>query len=106
MANVAERAEHGAPVVLASALTGEGLTTLAGAIEALLAERRPTYELTLAPEDGAGLSWLYRHTEVLDRTAGADGATALRVRVDPSKAGLVERRFNVQGPAARGRKSA
>jgi len=106
VANVAERAERGAPVVLASALTGEGLTTLAGAIEALLAERRPTYELTLAPEDGAGLSWLYRHTEVLDRTAGADGATALRVRVDPSKAGLVERRFNVQGPAARGRKSA
>jgi GTP-binding protein HflX len=95
VANMAGRQEGGVAVVLISALTGEGLPALAQAIEAQLAKTRPTFELTIPTEDGAGLSWLYRHTEVLDRCSEPNGATTVRVRVDPSKAGLVQRRFKL-----------
>jgi GTP-binding protein HflX len=89
------------PVVLASALTGEGLDALSRALETALAHDRALFEVTLAPEDGAGLSWLYRHTEVLARDTQPDGATALSVRVDRAKAGQVAHRFNVKERAQR-----
>ncbi|MBV9556843.1 MAG: GTPase HflX, partial [Pseudolabrys sp.] len=59
--------------VLISAITGEGIDRLEAAIQARLAERRLTLDLTLDPSDGAGLSWLYRHAEVLEREFGEDG---------------------------------
>ena len=103
--NAAARKSAG-EVVLTSALTGEGLDALAAAIEARLAGVRELFELTLGPEDGEGLSWLYRHAEVLERRSDAHGATALRIRVDPSKAALVERRFKTQIRPPLRRKSA
>ena len=51
--------------VQVSALTGEGVDHLIAAIEARLGESRQTLELSIDPSDGAGLSWLYRHSEVL-----------------------------------------
>ncbi|HET9903068.1 MAG TPA: GTPase HflX [Xanthobacteraceae bacterium] len=93
--SLARRGQDLAPAVLISALTGEGLDQLTLAIENRLADARVTVELTVPPEDGEGLSWLYRHTEVLDRKDAASGAVALRVRVDPSKAGQVARRFGL-----------
>jgi GTP-binding protein HflX len=102
IANVAARnGASEAPVVLASALTGEGLDALSRALETALAHDRALFDVTLAPEDGAGLSWLYRHTEVLARGAQPDGATVLSVRVDRAKAGEVAHRFNVKERAAR-----
>ncbi|MBX6424701.1 MAG: GTPase HflX [Variibacter sp.] len=93
----ARRGPDAPPVVLASALTGEGLEKLTTVIEDRLAHTRVTVDLTVPPEDGASLSWLYRHAEVLERASRPDGAVALRVRVDPSKAGQVARRFHLEG---------
>jgi GTP-binding protein HflX len=96
VANMAARkTAAGEPVVLASALTGEGLDALTRALETALAHDRALFDVTLAPEDGAGLSWLYRHAEVLSRATRPDGSTALSVRVDRSKAGQVAHRFQI-----------
>jgi GTP-binding protein HflX len=97
VANMAARkTAAGEPVVLASALTGDGIEQLAKALETALARDRAMFDVSLPPEDGAGLSWLYRHTEVLSRTALPDGTTALSVRVDRSKAGQVAHRFRIE----------
>ena len=53
--------------MLVSAITGEGLDTLAAAIETRLAAGRVVIELVLDVADGAGVSWLHRHTEVISK---------------------------------------
>ena len=91
--NLAERqpAEHRA--VMVSALTGEGIEALDAAIERRLGEKRQTLSLSLDPADGAGLSWLYRHSEVLKRTMGEDGRLAVTVRADAKNAEIVKRKY-------------
>ena len=74
-----------------SALTGEGLDELKAAIETRLSETRRVLDLALDPADGAGLSWLYRHAEVLAKSLRDDGLLAVTVRADPAKAELVRR---------------
>ncbi len=76
-----------------SALSGEGIDSLAAEIEARLAERRVTLDLVLDAADGAGLSWLYRHTEVMARTSREDGRMDIKVRTDPANASKVRARF-------------
>jgi GTP-binding protein HflX len=93
LGNLAARRPPKRPALLISAITGAGLETLADAIEAMLADSRAVFELTIAPENGEGLSWLYRNTEVLRRAERSDGATVVRVRADRSKEGAIERRF-------------
>ena len=91
--NLAERqpAEHRA--VMVSALTGEGIDALDAAIERRLGEKRQTLSLWLDPADGAGLSWLYRHSEVLKRAMGEDGRLAVTVRADAKNAEIVRRKY-------------
>jgi GTP-binding protein HflX len=91
--NAAARAPAERRPVLLSALTGEGLDRLAGAIEERLSQQRVVLELALDPADGAGVSWLHRHAEVLAKAMRADGRLALTVRVDAAKAGLVLKKF-------------
>jgi GTP-binding protein HflX len=79
--------------VLVSALTGEGTERLAAAIEARLGARRMVLDLTLDPADGAGVSWLHRHAEVMAKQLDPDGRLAMTVRVDPAKAGAVRAKF-------------
>ena len=44
-------------------------------------------DLALDPADGAGVSWLHRHTEVMDKAMRRRWAgSAMTVRVDPAKA--------------------
>jgi GTP-binding protein HflX len=93
LANLAERQSATSRPILVSALTGEGLDRLDAAIEAPLGRRRLVFELALDPADGAGVSWLYRHTEVLAKALDAQGQLAMTVRVDPAKAGAVEAKF-------------
>jgi GTPase len=76
-----------------SALSGEGIERLTAAIEARLAETRQTLELSLSPSDGAGLSWLYRHSEVLEKHMRDDGHLAVTVRADPMNADMVRHRY-------------
>jgi GTP-binding protein HflX len=64
-----------------SAATGEGLDALLASVEGRLAGDRPVFRVTVAPEDGAGLAWLYSHAEVLDRTDAGEAGIDLTVRV-------------------------
>jgi GTP-binding protein HflX len=98
--NQAERRAMEARPILVSAQTGEGLDTLTAAIEARLAEARSTIDLVLDPADGSGLSWLYRHTEVLERGLGEDGHLHLKVRGNPDQTARVRAKFGTAIAAA------
>ena len=93
--NLAERQPAERRPVVVSALSGEGVDRLITAIETRLGESRLTLELSLDPADGAGLSWLYRHAEVLSRDMGDDGRLAVTVRADADKAARVRAKFGV-----------
>jgi len=93
--NLAERHPAETRPVLVSALSGEGTAALAAAIERRLGEGRQTLSLSIDPADGAGLSWLYRHSEVLARDMGEDGRLAVTVRADPKNAEIVRRKYAV-----------
>jgi GTP-binding protein HflX len=91
--NRAERQPAGRRPVLVSALSGEGLDRLVGEIEARLAARRVTLDLVVDAADGAGVSWLHRHTEVMRKALRGDGALAITVRADPANAEKVRAKF-------------
>jgi GTP-binding protein HflX len=91
--NLAERQSAERRSVLVSALSGEGLDRLIPAIEACLGETRQTIELSIDPADGAGLSWLYRHSEVLAKGMNDDGRLAVTVRADADQAARVKAKF-------------
>jgi GTP-binding protein HflX len=92
--NLANRQPSDRRPVPASALTGEGIDHLLNAIEARLGENRQTLEVSVDPADGAGLSWLYRHSEVLLKDMREDGRLAVTVRADPDNAARVRAKFN------------
>jgi GTPase len=91
--NVAARRPEGERPVLVSALTGEGFDRLLGVIEAHIAERRIVLDLVLDPADGAGVSWLHRHAEVMEKTLRDDGRLAMTVRADPANAERIRGKF-------------
>jgi GTP-binding protein HflX len=92
--NRAERKPAERHPVLVSALSGEGMDRLATEIEARLAARRVTLDLVIDAADGAGVSWLHRHTEVMTKVLRDDGALAITVRVDPANAEKVRVKFS------------
>jgi GTP-binding protein HflX len=92
--NRAERKPAERHPVLVSALSGEGMDRLATEIEARLAARRVTLDLVIDAADGAGVSWLHRHTEVMTKVLLDDGALAITVRVDPANAEKVRVKFS------------
>jgi GTP-binding protein HflX len=93
LANIAARrsAEH--PCLLVSAETGEGIDALLTAIEDRLAAARVTLNLSVDAADGAGISWLHRNSEVLDKQLN-EGRFDMTVRVDESKRDIVVSRFD------------
>jgi len=93
LANIAARraAEH--PCLLVSAETGEGVEALLAAIEDRLAATRVTLNLSIDAADGAGISWLHRNSEVLNKEL-SEGRFAMTVRVDESKRDIVVSRFD------------
>ena len=91
--NHAERQPTARRPVLVSAQSGEGLERLAVEIERRLAARRVTLDFVLDAADGAGLSWLHRHTEVMTRALREDGALTVTVRADPANAQKAQARF-------------
>jgi GTP-binding protein HflX len=91
--NLADRQPAERHPVLVSALSGEGLDHLAAEIEQRLAARRVTLDLVLDAADGAGVSWLHRHTEVMTKTLRDDGGLAITVRADPANAEKVKAKF-------------
>jgi GTP-binding protein HflX len=93
--NLAERQPAENRPIPVSALNGEGLERLIASIETRLGESRQTIELSIDPADGAGLSWLYRHSEVLSSGMADDGRMAVTVRADPDQAARVKAKFGV-----------
>ena len=91
--NLAERKPADQRPVLVSALTGQGTDELVKAIQARLALRRVVLDLVVDPADGAGMSWLHRHTEVMEKSLGEDGKMAMTVRVDPTRTEAVKAKF-------------
>jgi GTP-binding protein HflX len=98
LANIAERRPEPQRPVLVSATTGEGIDALAAAIEARLSAGRELLELKLDPADGAGVSWLHRHTEVLHKTVDEDGRITMTVRAAPDRANAVRAKFARSSP--------
>jgi GTPase len=94
LSNLAERLPADRRPVLVSAITGQGIDALGDAIEARLAAGRVLLELVVDVADGAGMSWLHRHTEVIHKAVDMDsGRTVMTVRADPGKADAVRARF-------------
>ena len=92
--NLTERQPAEQRAVPISATTGEGIDKLEAAIQARLAEHRLTFDLAIDPADGAGMSWLYRHTEVLSKEYGDDGQMHVTVRADVDAAARVRAKFD------------
>ena len=91
--NLAARQRDADRPVLVSAISGEGLDALSGAIEARLGESRMTVDLLLDPADGAGVSWLHRHTQVMSKALRDDGQLAMTVRAERAEAQRAQARF-------------
>jgi GTPase len=94
LGNIAERRPAATRPILVSAASGEGTDVLAAAIEARLAAGRVLIELELDPADGAGISWLHRHTEVIGKGLNEQtGRIAMTVRADADRAAAVRAKF-------------
>ena len=91
--NIAARRPPERSCFLVSAATGEGIDGLLAAIEERLAAARTTLHLSIDAADGAGVSWLHRNSEVLDKNL-QDGRYEMTVRVDETKRDLVINRFD------------
>ena len=90
---IAARRPPERPCLLVSAETGEGIDALLAAIEERLAATRMTLDLSIDAADGAGISWLHRNAEVLNKELH-DGRFDMTVRVDPTKRDIVVNRFD------------
>jgi GTP-binding protein HflX len=77
---------------IVSAVTGEGLDALLGAIEDRLAQDRQTLRVSLDAADGQGLHWLYENAEVLGRNEVEDRID-LTLRVTPERLDRLTNRF-------------
>ncbi|MFC0632697.1 GTPase HflX [Brevundimonas balnearis] len=78
--------------VAVSAWTGEGIETLRAAIAGLI-DDDPETRLTLEPEQGEALAWLYQHGRVTFRDTDPAGRTHVVVRLHPAALGRFERQF-------------
>ncbi len=87
----ARLARANAAGVAVSAVTGEGIPELLGLLDRRLSAKLALEEITLAPQDGADLAWLYAHGEVVERRDSED-AIRLKVRLDPEHAARFRRR--------------
>ena len=79
------------PVVLLSALTGEGMDGLLAALGDWFASNSLILELAVDLEDGASLAWLYDRGEVVAR-ADDESRAHLKVRLDAADAARFRKR--------------
>jgi GTP-binding protein HflX len=83
---------QGKRAVAISAVTGDGLETLLARFEAEVSRDNINLNLHLDASDGAGLAWIYRHAEVVDRRERA-GRIALSLRIAPQDVARFQDRF-------------
>jgi len=91
----ASRSERAAVPV--SAVTGEGIDALLGAIDTLLGAEDVEMTLTLPSTAGKLLHWLHENADVLDRTVGDRGDTTCRVRIAAEKKPRLEAQLKRAG---------
>jgi GTP-binding protein HflX len=91
--NMAARRPPERPCFLVSAASGEGIGELLAAIEERLAAKRMTLNLSIDASDGAGISWLHRNAEVLNKELHGERFD-MTVRVDETKRDIVMNRFD------------
>jgi GTPase len=95
--NLANRYPAEQRPVIVSATSGEGTDQLLAEIEHRLAALRPTLTVALEAADGAGLSWLHRHSEVIAKRSLENGCMAVTVRADPANAERLKAKFSRSG---------
>ena len=95
LTNRAERQPEERRPVLVSALTGEGMDGLRAAMETGVGASRITRDVLVDGSDGAGVSWLHRHTEVIDRVMAEDGKLKVTVRAEPAVMERVKAKFGL-----------
>lgn len=99
--NHAERLPAAERASLVSALTGEGVDGLLRRIADKIASGWPVVSLVLEAADGANVSWLHRHGEVLQQRLDDAGRLHLEVRMAPEKAEEFERRAKFKTSVAK-----
>jgi GTP-binding protein HflX len=92
--NLMERQPQDRRPVLTSAVTGEGVDELKRAIEVRLSAEKLVIDLALDPADGAGLSWLHRHSEVLAKSMNEEGKLVVTLRGDTATLTRVRAKFS------------
>ena len=93
---VRNSASRGSGVVAISSVTGEGCDALLSEIEARLLPRKMVFDLHLAHDAGAAVSWLYAHGEVKGRS-DAEAGVDLTVEMTEKEFFQFQKEF---GPAA------
>jgi GTP-binding protein HflX len=78
--------------VAVSALNGAGMDRLLAQLEADMTDDNIVLGLTLEASDGAGLAWVYRHSQVTERRQHA-GKIHLKLRIPPQETHRLERQF-------------
>jgi GTP-binding protein HflX len=82
-AEVLNQAKRRPDALALSAVTGEGVPDLLAELDRRLGGNRELVDFSLSLADGASISWLYRHGEVVARRDDQSHAF-LRVRLDPA----------------------
>jgi GTPase len=88
----AERLAKDGEAVAVSAWTGEGIEPLRETIAGLI-DDDPETRMTIAPEQGEALAWLYEHGRVTFRDTDGEGRTHVAVRLHPAALGRFERLY-------------
>ena len=92
---VLNRAARGADKVAVSSISGEGCENLLLALDKRLSENRHLVDIEVDLSDGAALSWLYRHGEILERQD--EGMSAhIVVALDAEDEARYRNRFQVR----------
>ena len=90
---MASRRDAASAPVLVSATTGEGIETLLEATEKRVRPALRNVEMTIAPEEGAAVNWLYEKARVLDRTDREDGWIVIHAEMTDAALKRFERQF-------------
>ncbi len=78
---------------LVSSVDGTGLEELLEQVESKLATGASLYRVSLDPENGKGLAWLYERGEVIAKKTGRTGKVTVDVRLDTDRAGQATTQF-------------
>jgi GTPase len=82
--------------VALSAVTGRGIDALDRLLDLRMTANRQIYDLEVNGGDGAALAYLHAKGQVLSRADAEDGATRLRVAIDPADLARFEKRFDAK----------